>query len=278
MKKSIKNSLIIVASLAVGYCAGIIIGVPDLSSEMGRGDVSKVSAFRKALVGPQYSAYEEKLLADSLAMQQEKLVTETLAETLQEFATLVDNSIVVAGDIQELESQVNALREIREMSDNAATAGELAKASLDNLQNGNKEDLGISYEQAAQNMVIAYMIVDDQARTGREFALAADQYYANHPEKKDLADLRDNWAVFCCNCEMLKGNDSESKFWAANTNAKIAESALSKTASERFSKHQYTYVVQKTAEALSQHMVSKAEQSLSQHNIVSKSNNGQPKK
>jgi len=228
MKAKVKNTLIAVGLLAVGYAAGIIIAIPDSSGNMAKGDISKVSMFRKAIIQPEYSAFEAKLLNDTLAREEESLSKDILVLKLQEFADLVDRSISVAGDIEELQNEVNALRQLKEMSLNAAKAGEVANAAFDNLQNGNKEDLGISYEQASQNMAVAYMLIDKQVRTGKEFAIAADEYFVKHSDMADLESVRDSWALFCCENAFLNGDKQEQKFWVGNKNVHIADSKLIK--------------------------------------------------
>ncbi len=231
MKAKAKTIVITSASLLVGYMLGGFLGIPSVSSRLGSGDISKVSKYHTNTVDSQASAFEEKILNDQEAQQEASITVAVLNSRVGDFLALVDRSIEIASDKEELKEEVEQLAALKELSQNAAIAGEVASASFDNLISGKADENEVSYEQAAQNLSVAYLLVDKNVSCGKQFVAALDQYFIKHSSEKsgELALLRDLWAQYCAGSAYLNNNSEELAYWSKKENLLSQEQVLGYT-------------------------------------------------
>jgi len=215
MNTKAKTTVIVLAALAAGYVAGSIFGLPQVSNGMGNGDISKVSKYYKGTTTPMTSAYQEKLLNDSEALEEACISMVVLTSRMNDFSALVDRSIEVADGKEEFKSNVEALKSVKALSDNAVETGKVAAVSFLSLISGENNNLTADYEQAAQNLAVAYLMVDRQVELGKQFAASADLYLRRNSVENnyDMALLRDLWAEYCAGSAYLNNDQSELAYW-----------------------------------------------------------------
>jgi len=215
MNTKAKITVISITALVAGYVAGSIFGLPQVSHGMGSGDISKVSKYYKTSANSSVSAYQEKLLNDAEALQEACISMEVLTSRMNDFSALVDRSIQVAEGKEEFKNDVNALKSVKNLSDNAVETGKIASVSFQSLLNGETNDLSADYEQVAQNLAVAYLMVDRQVSLGKQFVSTADLYLRRNSieDNYDLALLRDLWADYCAGSAYLNNNNDEMAYW-----------------------------------------------------------------
>lgn len=206
-----KSVLAIMASLAVGYLAGAVFGVPSVGENSGNGNVARLS--RKNIpavsVSPELSEYQEKLMSDSLEMMRESARLQLLTSRMMEFSSLVNLAITSASGIFELEESVNGLISLRQMSDNVAKAGMDAIECFNDFSQGLKTGNASNFEQASGNLVSASQVVARETETGMEFVLAVDNFMTGR-DTRDFSKLvfaRDMWAAYCSSAPVFEDDE-----------------------------------------------------------------------
>jgi len=218
MSAKVKNTSIIVSALVIGYLLGYICGnifgfLPTTTGEFCKGDVSKVRMFHKKSVENSVSPFEQKLLNDTTALNKAVEVTQILSDKLLQFSELISLSVSVAGDIPELNKEVDAIKSASELSENATYAGKVATASFEKLKMGTDSELAIDVERASQNLALAYIFINHQAALGKDFVIEVDNYLSKNRRNEDLAMVRNLWAVFCAENAVITGDDAELAYW-----------------------------------------------------------------
>jgi len=224
MKKSVLYFSLLALFLG-GYALGAFLGFPLVGSETGQGDISKVNKFYKASVESKESAFQQKLKTDSTALNEAFFIAEVFSTKMFEFSDLVKLSVDVAGDIPELNNEIEALKEITILSNNASKAGEVAMASYNKLKTGENSELAIDVEQATQNLSLAYILIDRQVALGKNFVTATDKYLAKNAENENLALVRDMWIEYCAENAILNGDKKEYAYWSGKSNLLDAQKA-----------------------------------------------------
>jgi len=233
MNTKVKTTAVIIGALAIGYFIGAFFGLPETSSNLASGNVAKVSKYHKATVSPKISAFQEKLQNDPEALESASITMAVLSSRMEDFSLLVDKSISVAGDMSEFSEEVDDLRTVKELSDNAVQAGRIASASLESLVSGENSEISTDYEQASNNLTVAYLMVERQVKLGKNFYISLDNYLLkNTSGNPELIEIRDLWGEYCAGSAILNGDNEEKEFWGkqgclSDSNTSVAEAAYS---------------------------------------------------
>ncbi len=227
MKAKAKSILGVVVALLVGYLVGAFLGLPTTSG-VGQGNISKVSKFHMSSVSPAMSAFQERIQNDSTEMAKAALSLTVLSSRMNEFSELVSIAVEVADNNKELESEVEALKTVQRIADNAVNAGKIALNSFDDVASGAKNNSVSEYEQASQNLTVAYLMVDRQVQVGKQFVTAVDKYLKDKSIEDNitLATVRDLWASYCAGSAVLNSDKEELKYWE-NQNNKLSYEQIS---------------------------------------------------
>lgn len=203
-----------VACLLVGYVIGGFIGVPPTLVDNAGGDISKVSKFRMSKVSSQKSAFEEKLLSDTLELRSTAFSLLFITSRMDEFSDLVELSEKAAAGNEALHPSLTRLSNMKELSLNAYNAGIEAAEALGQLAGGAKIGGGV-VEQAAQNLTLAYLMVDRQLSAAKYFIAEVDSYLKGKSvaANADLAQARDKWVVYCATEAALNSDELEMDQW-----------------------------------------------------------------
>lgn len=211
MKTSVKVLLGLIAGLAVGFVAGLY--VPTPTSGSGKGDISKVSKYSKNVVTPSQSAFQEKIMNDPSELKKTAASLTILNSRMSEFDKLVDIAVASSGNIQELNESVGKLQKVQKLAKNAKAASEQAVSSFDAMVGGDTKTNG--YEQASQNLALAYLMVDRQLSVGKEYVSDVDSYMRGKKVEDNvaLALSRDLWVGYCAGEAVLDGDSEAIAYW-----------------------------------------------------------------
>lgn len=126
MKNSVKTISITAVSLVIGFLIGALVNVPELSSSMGSGNITKANKYYKGIVNTELDSYKEKLMNDSTELQKAAVCLSVLSSRMTEFSGLVNIAMDAASDKSELENQLQKLQRIQTLSANVKLAGDEA--------------------------------------------------------------------------------------------------------------------------------------------------------
>lgn len=212
--------LSVLIALLVGYVLGAVLGVPPTSSELGSGNVAKVSKFQKNTVNPELNAWQERLLADSTELGRTASSLLVLTSRMGEFDQLAGMSLSAADGISELEGAVSSLKAAAQMAANAKKAGQTAMESFDALISGTKTDAP-AYDKAQNDMTLAFLMLERQVNSGKLFVEQTDAYLAKAGKKGNeaLAAVRDLWQDYCALDAVMNSNNSDVEYWSKTEKA-----------------------------------------------------------
>ena len=211
MKTNTKVLLGIISGVVVGFISGLYMPAPNEGS--GKGDISKVKKYQKDVVSPGMSAFQEKIMNDSAELEKVAASLAVLSSRMDEFDRLVDIAVESSDNIEELSASVTKLKVVRKLAANARYASEQAVAEFDNMIGGGKNANG--YEQASQNLSLAYLMVNRQINVGKEYVSDVDEYMKdkNVEDNTALALSRDLWVVYCSGEAVLDGDSEAVAYW-----------------------------------------------------------------
>jgi len=202
-----KQILVTFVTLLVGYVLGGLVGIPPSLEALNSGDVSKTGETGKS----EMDTFQETLLSDSSVMQNTILSVSLMNMRIQEFDNLTTLAIKAAEGKPELDEVICHLEGVKQLAENAHQKSKIAQKSLDALLTGKKSPDLLPYEQASQNMVLAYLLLNNQNDAGKEFIQAVDEYLKgkNVQDNQELAAAREQWALYCSASAVLNGEKSD---------------------------------------------------------------------
>lgn len=214
MKTSVKTTLISVACLIAGCCAGYLIANIPLGKERAQGDISKVDKYSKKTVSKEFSAYQEELLNSQEEMEKAEASLTVLAIRAKEFANLVEYSTEACKDIEELEPLRVYLESVSSLARNAGKNADDAVNSFIDMNNGNKK-AAATYETSSQNLILTYMMMERQMKSSKEMVQRFDSYLLgkNIKDNIPLAIGRDMWVGFFSGAANLDNDLEGMKYW-----------------------------------------------------------------
>lgn len=215
MKTNSKIAFGVLMGLVVGMVIGICIPDVNVSEGMGKGDIAKVSKYNKSMVSPAVSAFQEKMLNNPEELQKTAASLAVLNMRMDEFDKLVDIAVEAASSNDDLVESVEKLMNIKKLSLNAKNAGEEAVRSFSSVIDGENKGSANDYEQASQNLALAYMLVDRQTNVGKQFVTDVDTFLKGKDidEYYALAVARDLWAGYCAGEAVLNNDKEELAYW-----------------------------------------------------------------
>lgn len=213
-----KTSAKVFIGAAAGFIAGCAFGLflPSLETSAGsaKGDIAKVSKFSRDVVGSGLSAVEEELKNNPEQLARTKATLNFLTGRMAEFDDLVEIAVAASGDTEELSSSVGELQKVQKLAQNAKISGEMAVEALEAVSNGDRSE--IDYEQASQNLTVAFLLVDRQVSVGKQYVCDVDAYLRNRntDDYMDLAFARDLWANYCSVEAAINDDKNELAYWS----------------------------------------------------------------
>ena len=213
MKTNFKLTLAAIIGFVAGGSVGFFFQTADTTEDSAKGDIAKVSKFSKNVVSPAMSAFQEKVTSDSVEFNKAKASLTILTSRMSEFNELVNIAAAASEGNDELAASVNNLLAVKQIAANARTNGTQALGALNAIAEGKQSS--VDYEQASQNLALAFMMVDRQINVGKQYVCAVDAFLRgkNVEDYKGLAIVRDLWAGYCAGDAVLNSDDEEIAYW-----------------------------------------------------------------
>ena len=207
-----------VIGFLAGGVAGFFFSGAEIAPDLAQGDISKVSKFSKNVVSPTMSAFQEKITSNPEELEKATFSLTVLTSRMTEFDELVNIATSASEGKEELAASVKYLQRIKQLAANARTNGTQALEALNAIAEGKRSS--VDYEQASQNLVIAYMMVDRQINVGKQYVCDVDAFLRgkNVEDYKELALARDLWAGYCAGEAVLTNNSEELAYWSKQQN------------------------------------------------------------
>ena len=219
MKTNSKLALATVIGFLVGGAAGFFFrGGAEITPDLAQGDISKVSKFNRNVVSPAMSAFQEKITSNPEELEKATFSLTVLTSRMTEFDELVNIATTVSEGNEELATSLRNLQSVRQLAANARTSGNQALEALNAIAEGKKSS--VDYEQASQNLALAFMMVDRQISVGKQYVCDVDAFLRGKDvdDYKELALARDLWAGYCAGEARLTNNDEELAYWSKQQN------------------------------------------------------------
>ena len=214
MKTNSKLALATVIGFLVGGAAGFFFRGAEITPDLVQGDISKASKFNKNVVSPAMSAFQEKITSNPEELEKATVSLTVLTSRMTEFDELVKIAAAASEGKEELAASLKDLLSVKQLAANARTSGNLALEALNAITEGKKSS--VDYEQASQNLALAFMMVDRQISVGKQYVCDVDAFLRGKDveDYKELALARDLWAGYCAGEARLTNNDEELAYWS----------------------------------------------------------------
>ena len=219
-KSIILCSLVVIC--AIGLVASIYIDWP-VDFNKSDGDIAKAAKFSREEVSKDLSNMEELLQTDS-AFKDDIVTAQVVMQTrAAQFATLVDMSNEVAGNIPAFAEVLKDMNAQRELVDNVASS--LAE-SADNLNAALSGEECPDLAQSSINASLAYMTLQKQNNLANRFIETTDKYLETAQGDDKLKLVRDQWLDYQQMTAALEGNKASAEALAKKGNLLSGEKAL----------------------------------------------------
>ena len=218
MKTTLKVMIGAVAGFVVGCAAGLYSGSLQTSEGTGAGNIAKVSKYNRNVVSPAMSAFQEKVISNPEELKKAAASLAVLTSRMVEFDELVKIATLASEGNEALAEAVENLQKVRKLAENARNNGKEALDALNSAVAGEQTD--IDYEQASQNLSLAFMMVDRQVSLGKQYVCEVDDFLKHNgsDDNKELAIARDLWAGYCAGEAVLTNDKDEMAFWRSQEN------------------------------------------------------------
>lgn len=218
MKTNFKLALATVIGFLVGGAAGFFFRGAEIAPDLAQGDISKASKFNKNVVSPAMSAFQEKITSNPEELEKATASLTVLTSRMTEFDELVKIAAAASEGKEELAASLKDLLSVKQLAANARTSGNQALEALNAIAEGKK--CSVDYEQASQNLALAFMMVDRQISVGKQYVCDVDAFLRGKDveDYKELALARDLWAGYCAGEARLTNNDEELAYWSKQQN------------------------------------------------------------
>ena len=219
-KSIILCSLVVIC--AIGLVASIYIDWP-VDFNKSDGDIAKAAKFSREEVSKDLSNMEELLQTDS-AFRDDIVTAQVVMQTrAAQFATLVDMSNEVAGNIPAFAEVLKDMNAQRELVDNVASS--LAE-SADNLNAALSGEECPDLAQSTINASLAYTTLQKQNNLANRFIETTDKYLETAQGDDKLKLVRDQWLDYQQMTAALEGNKASAEALAKKGNLLSGEKAL----------------------------------------------------
>ena len=191
-----KKTLIILSVAAVVVVAGFVLSnfinwPVDVSKT--EGDIGKVARFSREADAEKLTNLEELLKADSAYQEMQVMAYALMQLRSEQFASLVDLSNQVAGEIPEYAPLIQKMNEVGRMVNNVNAQLKEAGKNLDEALSG-KECPELT--QNTINASLAYTQLQKQNALANQFIETTDKYLANAKGSDQLKLVRDQWVDY----------------------------------------------------------------------------------
>ena len=218
MKTNFKLTLAAIIGFVAGGSAGFFFQTVDTTEDSAKGDIAKVSKFSKNVVSPAMSAFQEKITSNPEELEKATFSLTVLTSRMTEFDELVNIATAVSEGNEELAASLKDLQSVRQLAANARTSGNQVLEALNAIAEGKKSS--VDYEQASQNLALAFMMVDRQVNVGKQYVCDVDAFLRGKKveDYRELALARDLWAGYCAGEARLTNDDEELAYWSKQQN------------------------------------------------------------
>ena len=223
-KSIILCSLVVIC--AIGLVASIYIDWP-VDFNKSDGDIAKAAKFSREEVSKDLSNMEELLQTDS-AFRDDIVTAQVVMQTrAAQFATLVDMSNEVAGNIPAFAEVLKDMNAQRELVDNVASSLAESAEKLNAALSGEEcPDLA----QSSINASLAYMTLQKQNNLANRFIETTDKYLETAQGDDKLKLVRDQWLDYQQMTAALEGDKASAEALAKKGNLLSGEKALAAVA------------------------------------------------
>ena len=206
-----KKTLIILSVAAVVVVAGFalsnLINWPvDVSKT--EGDIGKVDRFSHEADYEKLTNMEELLKTDSVYQENILTAYAVMQTRAAQFASLVDLSNQVAGEIPEYAPLIQKMNEVGRMVNNVNAQLKETGKNLDDALSGRECP---ELTQNAINTMLAYTQLQKQNALADRFIETTDKYLANAKGSDQLKLVRDQWVDYQKLTAALEGNKESAK-------------------------------------------------------------------
>lgn len=206
-----KKSLIILSVAAVVVVAGFVLSnfinwPVDVSKT--EGDIGKVARFSREADAEKLTNLEELLKADSVYQEMQVMAYALMQLRSEQFASLVDLSNQVAGEIPEYAPLIQKMNEVGRMVNNVNAQLKEAGKNLDEALSGKE------CPELTQNIInasLAYTQLQKQNALADQFIETTDKYLANAKGSDQLKLVRDQWVDYQKLTAALEANKEDAK-------------------------------------------------------------------
>ena len=206
-----KKTLIILSVAAVVVVAGLVssnlIHWP-VDASKAEGDIGKVARFSRDADAEKLTNLEELLKADSEYQEMQVMAYALMQLRSEQFASLVDLSNQVAGEIPEYAPLIQKMNGIGKMVKNV-------NAQLNDV--GKQMEKALSGEECPEltqntiNASLAYTQLQKQNALANQFIETTDKYLANAKGSDQLKLVRDQWVDYQKLTAALEANKEDAK-------------------------------------------------------------------
>ena len=225
-KKGIIILCSVVAICAIGFISSFFIDWP-VDFHSADGDIAKASRFSREQVTDKLTNMEELLQTDS-AFKGGIVAAQVVMQTRAvQFATLVDMSNEVAGNIPAFAEVLKDMNAQRELVDNVASSLAESAEKLNAALDGKEcPDLA----QSTINASLAYTTLQKQNNLANRFIETTDKYLETAQGDDKLKLVRDQWLEYQQMTAALDGDKTSAEALAKKGNLLSGEKALAAVA------------------------------------------------
>jgi len=217
MKQSIKFAIILVASMAIAFFAGVFIERSQVHLGAASADVSRVRVYTKSVVEVDVDIFQERLLSDSAyfsSIANEALLMQNQAHTLD---SLIEKTNETVGDNPSYATSVETINEAYKSVQNACYNLDLYVSSLSALADGKKVR---NFEMIYNNALLSYYLVSKKVAFSEIFnADAAKELESGLGNLADVIELRCGWLAFAIGDMMMNGEYAQAREIIAESDA-----------------------------------------------------------
>ena len=221
-----KKRIIILCSVAAIFVIGLITSFfVDWPVDFNKadGDIAKAAKFSREQVSEKLTNMEELLQTDS-AFKDDIVTAQVVMQTRTvQFATLVDMSNEVAGNIPAFAEVLKEMNASREMVDNVASSLAESAEKL-NAALGGEECPDLA--QSTINASLAYTTLQKQNNLATRFIETTDKYLETAQGDDQLKLVRDQWLEYQQMTAALEGDKASAEALAKKGNLLSGEKAL----------------------------------------------------
>jgi len=225
-----KKRIIILCSVAAIFVIGLITSFfVDWPVDFNKadGDIAKAAKFSREQVSEKITNMEELLQTDS-AFKDDIVTAQVVMQTRAvQFATLVDMSNEVAGNIPAFAEVLKDMNANIEMVNNVTSS--LAE-SADNLNAALGGEECPDLAQSTINASLAYMTLQKQNNLANRFIETTDKYLETAQGDDKLKLVRDQWLEYQQMTAALEGDKTSAEALAKKGNLLSGEQALAAAA------------------------------------------------